>query len=668
MIAELGRAMPQAQVYRYDGWMAENRAAGMEMIGASGSTLAYDLAQADVLVALHADPFYMEAGATQNAARFASRRRLAGDSIEGMNRLYAVEPEFSVTGMAADNRLQLAPSQIGGFLQALASHLFSNGLQAPSGSNAVVSALSGDGEYEGWVEAVAGDLLAHRGSSVIMVGDNQPGWVHALAHLVNVALGNVGETVHVVSDPTAFDAGTIVELAGAIDAGDVETLLVLGGNPAYTAPADLDFASKLGNVANSFHLGYRYDDTAAASGWHLPQTHGLEAWGDLRGVDGTTSIAQPLIAPLYDSHSAIEVLSRAVTGEESSGYDLIRSHWQHEFRGLDFEGSWRQWVHDGVVAAVTPRYLDQGQSYQWSALSSEMTTGDAPTGSAMDVIFRPDHKVYDGRFANNGWLQELPDPVSKLTWDNAALIGPATADAKGIEYGRAVQRTGRQITTMVNVGVNGQTLSMAVFVVPGIAENVVILPLGYGQSELGGVVSEGTGFNTFALRTTEGAYIASGGTLAAASGDLHVGDDAGPPFDGGPPDRSRSNDRRVRRESALRQRPRPDGGPPAQFAVGASKPAGRTAVGYGDRPDNLHRLSRLYDRVPGREQHLGRRQRACASRSRNALDPSRPLLHRRRCERTGSGVPADPVHAVRERSVRASLSGCRDHARSGRHE
>jgi Fe-S-cluster-containing dehydrogenase component len=311
-----------------------------------------------------------------------------------------------------------------------------------------------------------------------VAGEAQPPSVHALAHLMNDALGNTGRTVvHIepVETEPVDQLESLRELTADMRAGRVDALLILGGNPVFTAPADLDFAGALARVPFRARLGLEEDETSALCRWHLPEAHPLESWGDLRAFDGTATIVQPQIAPLYDGRTAAEILSLLADPAPRSGYELVREHWKVAMRSGEFEKAWRR----DLAAAAPPR--------------------SAPTG--LELAFQPDPTIGDGRHANNGWLQELPKPVTKLTWDNAALIAPALAERLGAANGDVLELSRA-----------GRTLEAPVWIVPGHADGAVTLTLGYGRSRAGRV-GRGAGFNAYALRTSDAMWSGGGLTI-----------------------------------------------------------------------------------------------------------------------------------------------------------
>jgi molybdopterin-containing oxidoreductase family iron-sulfur binding subunit len=484
----------------------------------------YAVDKATVILSLDSDFLCAGAAGLRYSRAFGSRRRIEGDRSR-VNRMYAVESAATRTGTRADHRLSLRASEIESFARALAAQL---------GVSGVASAVTPEAATA-WIGPLVNDLQAHRGQSVVIVGDGQPAIVHALAHMINDVLGNVGSTVSytqtVESEPMDQLAG-LVELVRDMNAGAVEFLLVLGGNPVYTAPADLGFAVAMERVPTRAHLSLYEDETSALCQWHIPEAHFLEAWGDVRADDGTVTIIQPLIAPLYDGKSAHEVVS-AIGGRERSGYDVVREYWAREtglsteapvapadLPGPDpsmaapggtagdptappapvpspiaaapvprlspFDREWRRWLHAGVIP-------DTAFATRTVTLAGRVAS-DAPAvatqGSGLEIVFRPDPSVFDGRFANNAWLQELPKALTKLTWDNAALVSPATAQRLSLISGDVVDLTH-----------GARTVRMPVWISPGQAHDTLTLHLGYGRTRAGRT-GNGTGFNVNPLRTT----------------------------------------------------------------------------------------------------------------------------------------------------------------------
>ncbi|MGH7200822.1 MAG: 4Fe-4S dicluster domain-containing protein, partial [Planctomycetaceae bacterium] len=324
--------------------------------------------------------------------------------------------------------------------------------------------------------------------------------VQALAHAMNEQLGNVGETV--VYRPPIIEhpeppLQSLASLVRDLRAGEVETLIVFGGNPAFTAPADLQFAALLEDVPFSVHLSLDANETSRRCTWHLPATHFLESWSDVRAFEGTASIVQPLIAPLYRGWSAHELLARLMGESEPSSYDIVREHWRQQHSGDDFEEFWRTALYYGVIEEPQSAGDADAPAFEISNLKSQISTAAREwieryehAAGAVEVVFRPDPTIWDGRFANNGWLQELPKPFTKLTWDNAALLSEATARRLGVTNEDLVELTHGE-----------QSLRLPAWILPGQPDETVTLHFGYGRTETGRV-GRGTGFNVYPLRTS----------------------------------------------------------------------------------------------------------------------------------------------------------------------
>ena len=650
---------------------ADNARAGVRQATGQYLQPLYDFTRADVVVSLDADFLSAENAANLRYARqFASRRRLDAEP-DRLNRLYVAEPTPSVTGLSADHKIPMKASYIESFARAIAS-----GVGAGAGAGQGGSALGAPEGTQQYVDAIVQDLNAHRGSSIVIAGEAQPASVHALAHQINQALGNVGATITYVPPAEVVPSEQLAalrELVGDMNAGRVQMLLIVGeSNPVQTAPADLNFADAMSKVQTRFHSGLFLDETATLCHWHVPAAHFLEAWSDARTVDGTVTIVQPLIQPMYGGKSAHEIVQTLLDRPERNGYDIVREYWMVQPQGRAaiaapagstaqgatapgataqgaqgsqtagatpggatggqagqtgagggsigargttppsggnagppsqqavpsgstqtpggqqagvtrqgsqpaeqnvaamvaqqapppmtpeqralamFERHWRRWLHDGFIpgtgvttaagAATTPAASGQVQRAQGvsaaapsvpvpgaagsapaagaAAVAGQPGAGNAaPSGATapatplspvspipgIEVNFRRDPTIYDGRFANNGWLQELPKPVTKLTWDNAALIAPSTAERLGVGAGDIIQVTHE-----------GRQLRLPAFVTPGHAQDAITIYLGYGRTRAGRV-GNATGFNGYVLRGSTNPWF--GAAEVSATGD-----------------------------------------------------------------------------------------------------------------------------------------------------
>jgi molybdopterin-containing oxidoreductase family iron-sulfur binding subunit len=462
--------------------------------------------KADVILSLDSDFLASGPGHVRYMKDFYKRRTLTGPQDE-MNRLYVVEPTPSVTGASADHRLPLKASEVARFARAMAAKL-------SLGGSAALSPAA-----EKWLDAVAKDLQAHRGASLVVAGEQQPAEVHALAHAINASLGNVGATLY-YTEPVEANPVNCIEslrdLCSDMYHGKVDTLLILGGNPVYDAPHDFDFVSKMKKVHTIVHLASHYNETSEYSQWHIPESHYLEFWGEARAFDGTLSVIQPLIAPLYESKSAFDVLAAFTDKPGVTSYDAIRDHLKTVLGEGDVEKNWRKTLNDGFVAKTAYAPLSIAPKFDAGSLPPLKTAAD----DELEFIFRPDPSIYDGRFANNGWLQELPKPVSKLTWDNAALLSPGTAEKLGVTH-KIMSRGGEHgnvRTSLVDIELSGSKVTAAAWMMPGQADNVVVLPLGYGRKRAG-YTGTNKGFNAYVVRTSDALWSATGGKITLTGDD-----------------------------------------------------------------------------------------------------------------------------------------------------
>ena len=456
----------------------------------------YRFDRADVVLSLDSDFLSSGPGSLRYAHDFAGKRRIS-DPQSTMNRLYVVESTPSATGAMADHRLPLRASDVEAFACMVAEGL---GVKALVGAQTRFPNLPSD-----WVGALVRDLQNHHGASLVVAGDQQPPVVHALAHAVNEALGNVGKTVYYTAPIEANPVNqlqSLRDLVSEIEAGQVDVLVMLGGNPVFTAPADVQFREKLLQVGLRIHLGQHEDETAELCHWHIPEAHYLESWGDVRAFDGTVSIIQPLIAPLYEGKSPHELLSVLLGQAGGQAHAVLQDYWKRQTPGANFEATWKSWLNDGVVAgtALPPKLVKLVPDFR-ARLSQNAAAGHTQS-RGLEIIFRPDPAIWDGRFANNGWLQELPKPLSKLTWDNAAMLSLATAERLGVKNGEVVK-----------LRFEGREVQAPIWVMPGHADESVTAHLGYGRRRAGKVGS-GIGFNAYAIRPASAPWFGSGLEIA----------------------------------------------------------------------------------------------------------------------------------------------------------
>jgi molybdopterin-containing oxidoreductase family iron-sulfur binding subunit len=452
------------------------RAAALQTFNQPVNTY-YNLEHANVVVSLDSDFLASGAASLRYARQFSKRRRVT-ESAAPMNRLYVVEPMPTPTGAKADHRLPLRAGDIEEFAWALAVNL-----RVGAGRR-----QSDNGDINFWSGPVADDLMHNRGASLVIAGECQPPIVHALAHVINEFLGNVGKTVF-YTDPIEANpvdqVASLQDLVMDLDAGAVELLLVLGGNPVFNAPVELGMRDRIQKATLRAHLSQYENETSAVCQWFLPETHYLETWGDARAFDGTVTIQQPLIQPLYGGRSACQILQSLTGSPDTSPYQIVKGYWAAQHPGADFEAWWRRAVHDGVVegtALPAKTWPIHGEAITEKQRKRKM-------GGKVEVIFRTDPTIYDGRFSNSGWLQELPKPITKLTWDNAAIISPGDAHRLGVENG-----------SMLELTYQGRKLRAPVWVQPGHVDQAVTLHLGYGRTRAGRA-GTGVGFNPYGLRT-----------------------------------------------------------------------------------------------------------------------------------------------------------------------
>ncbi len=475
---------PQAKWHVYEPVNRDNVLEGAKLAFGQPVETRYDFEKADVIVSLDADFLYAGfPGNVRYIRDFAKRRNPDGN----MNRLYVIESTPTTTGAKADHRLPLVSVAIEEFVKTIAPFI--------QGAQDIVGNF--DDTVIKFIQRMTFDLQRHSGSSIVIAGDNQPPISHALVHAINRSLGNVGKTVF-YSDPVDANPvnqiDSIKELVADINSGKVDLLVILGGNPVYDAPADLDFANVLknGKVPMRVHLGFYQNETAELCQWHINQAHELEGWGDARAYDGTVSIIQPLIAPLYNGKSTLECVSLLNSQSDATGYDLTRAYWQKQHASSDFEAFWRKSLHDGWIDGTT------APAKQLAAKAFDRPGPRMLDKLPIELNIRRDPTIYDGQFSNNGWLQELPKPMTKLTWDNAVLIGPKMAERLQIK-----------VEDVVELELNGKKVTGPVWIQAGHPDNSVTVTLGYGRRRAGRV-GTAQGFDAYALRTTAAPWIATG--------------------------------------------------------------------------------------------------------------------------------------------------------------
>ncbi len=435
----------------------------------------YWFSRAEVIVSLEADFLSpTEPNFVHNTAEFAAGRRISSPNDEP-NRLYVVESNYSITGGNADNRRRLRSSEIRAFAEALADRFGVGGSSTDAFAN------------DPFLDTLARDLRSAGSNGLVIAGETQPVEVHMLAAAINNALGAVGTTVaylDIEQEPEPPQSEHLQEAVALMNQGQVDAVLLIGVNPVYSAPPELNIEEALRRAGETIHVGLYVDETARACRWHIPRAHYLEAWGDGRAADGTLSVIQPLIAPLYENaKSEIEVLNAVLTGTDRSGYDLVRERWGEYLTG-DVEAGWRRVLHDGFLANTGYSSTSVGGGAPISGAGQSQSASDS-VGSAqgasdggVELVFHLDPTLLDGRFANNAWLMELPDPTTKIVWDNVALMSQATAERLGV---RTSYNKGQYDVDIVEITVGDRSVRLPAWVQPGLADESIHVTFGYGR-------------------------------------------------------------------------------------------------------------------------------------------------------------------------------------------
>lgn len=510
-LRDLLERYPAAKWHQYEAVGRDNARAGARLAFGEPLNALYRFDRADAILSLDADFLAWDPGRLRYARDCLARRQAHGMPAEQaeMTRLYVVESTPSITGSVADHCLPLRPSQVEALAGAVAQRL---GVAVESGPTADLPNVPND-----WFGAVVDDLQHYRlrdepGHSLVLAGESQPPLVHALAHAMNDLLGNVGHSV-IYTDPVEASPvdqmQSLRDLIRDMEDGRVELLVILGGNPVFDAPVDLRFAQAVRSAKLRVRLGLYEDETSDLCHWHVPETHYLESWSDTRAYDGTVTIAQPLIAPLYSGKSPHELLGALLGEPGRSAHDLVRDYWMQQHGSDGFDGFWQTALHDGFIRGtglpardvpVRQNFLTQERVPSPRRADARRSPAESATAGEgnLEIVFRPDPTIWDGRFANNGWLQELPKPLTKLTWDNAALLSPATAERLGVDNEQVVQLQYR-----------GRTLDAPAWIMPGHPDDTVTLHLGYGRSRAGRV-GDGVGVNAYAIRTADAPWFGTG--------------------------------------------------------------------------------------------------------------------------------------------------------------
>jgi MoCo/4Fe-4S cofactor protein with predicted Tat translocation signal len=488
--AEALKKYPKAKWVEFEPISRDNNRAGAMMAFGQVVDVQPQYDKAKVIVALDCDFLGLDSPTPLPTKQFSQGRKLASEAeFEKVNRLYAVESQFSITGANADHRLRMKSSDVKQFAIDLAASL-----GAVSGLNIV----GGGDKRAKFLAALVKDLKTAGKESLVVAGVRQPAVVHAIAAAINDSLKSEAVT-YFKTDASSSGIEALKALSSEMNSGAVSTLLILGGNPVYTAPADLQFGAAMAKVANSIHLGVDEDETAADAKWHAPEAHYLETWSDARSSDGTVSIQQPMIQAMYGGKTVAEIVALIIDYKDKTAHDIVKNFWQN---GSKDDKAWRKALHDGVVASAKPAEVAK-VSADAKKLAAAIAAEPKTSANGIEVTFVPGASTWDGRFANNGWMQEAPDPMTKLTWGNSALMSPATARAKNLLDG-----------DMITLSRGNYKLDAAVMLQPGQMDDAVTIALGYGRTVCGNV-GKNVGFNANAIRTSDAFWFGDGFSITA---------------------------------------------------------------------------------------------------------------------------------------------------------
>ena len=498
-IRELLKKYPQAAWHQYEPiGLDSSRIASRQLFGRYVDTR-YNFEKATIILSLEADFLGSLPGNLRYSKEF-SRRRTPETGGSGMNRLYLFENSPTITGAMADHKLAVRSSDIPALAAAIASAVQGRPFELPAEARSVT---------RHWIEVLAKDLREHAGSSLVLAGPSQPAEVHILAHRINAALGNVGKTVEYLPavEPVPVESmQSLGSLVQELKSGTVDSLWILGGNPVYTAPADFEFGKHLLKAKFRVHLSLYDDETSQLCSWHIPEAHYLEGWSDVRAFDGTATIVQPIIDPIYNGRTAHEVVAAVLGDTNHSALDIVKGYWRQAYSGTDFERFWRTSLHAGKVdetpAAKKPEAVVE------VAKGKELPLPTAPSG--VELVFRPDPSILDGRYANNSWLQELPKSLSKVTWDNIVQLSPATAKELALEN-----------ENVVEIRYDGRSVKGPVWITPGHADKSVTVFLGYGRTRAGSVGSD-RGYNAYSIRTSTAPWYATNVEIRKTSAKYEI--------------------------------------------------------------------------------------------------------------------------------------------------
>ncbi len=537
----LAKRFPKAKAHSWSAVSDSNAREGARIAFGQPINTIYAYDKARVIVSLDSDFLQTETGNVRASKAFAAGRRMR-TFRDAMSRLYVVEPARTITGGSADHRLRLPASDVERYAACLAAELAKGGVALGEVQASLAKLANADGIPGKWLAAVAKDLRDNKGHALVVVGARQPASVHALAHAINQALGAPGAMLAYAppADPDEVDAGTDVKaLTDAIATNQVDGLVILGGNPVYDAPADLAFGEKLAKVPFSVHASLFFDETSEKCSWHLPRAHEYESWGDARSLEGHVSVQQPLIAPLYAGRSDIELLALIANAPDKSGHETVRATVNelafasrgltgcgpaadgklecHDVAGTvvpvrttDLERDWNRGLATGLtIKAPQQTSAPSLRSADIAAAIDKRRPSPRAGAGALEVTFAPCPKMVDGRHANNTWLQEMPDPVTKLVWDNAAILSPATAQTLGVSS-----------KDVLKISVGDRSITAAAWIVPGQADGSIALTLGWGRKKAGRIGND-RGFDVYPLRTLEALGFAVGAQATKTGDDAY---------------------------------------------------------------------------------------------------------------------------------------------------
>ncbi|HEX3357151.1 MAG TPA: TAT-variant-translocated molybdopterin oxidoreductase [Tepidisphaeraceae bacterium] len=501
-IDALIKTYPNLKWHQFEPVNKDNEKQGLQQAFGKIVQPIYHFDRAKIIVSLDDNFLADHPGSVRYARNFADGRRMRPkQDKKDMSRLYVAESSPSITGAVADERVRAKPSEILNIARGIESG-------------------NGTGEF---VQHVVADLAKFPGETLIVAGESQPPEVHALAAALNSKLGNIGKAVEYVDSVEAnpqIQTESLRQLIADMASGGVDVLIMIGGNPAYDAPTDFGFAEKLRtfsttNGKRTIHLSSHYDETSFLCQWHLPLAHELEAWGDARAFDGTATIIQPLIAPLYQGRSPYELLTILLGAPNRGGYEIIRDYWAAVLPGNDFESRWDKWLNDGVI----PDTQAKAVSVSLTADATKQTAQSISSGT--EIIFRPDPQLWDGRYANNGWLMEVARPLTRLTWDNVALMSPKTAEMLGLIA--PADYLSKPKATIVTLAINNQSVRAPIWLMPGHPDDCITVHLGFGRDRsgrVGGTQEFQPGFNAYTLRSSSAMWFASGLKVSSTGDEM----------------------------------------------------------------------------------------------------------------------------------------------------